>query len=559
VNGSSPEPDFDLEAMGGRVAYRVGNALTTIWLVVFVFCSTSCSSFRNDSSSSFQASAGLHAKKSACIKLAPFNFDCRLDSILGRDSADPARAKFGSRFTTSVQKRWQYTAKNFKENPWQYLSIPFVAAFVGYITNYLGVNMLFYPIEWTGIPIKVWEGQPWGLFGWRGVVPARRHKMASTMVDVTISRLLSITEVFAQLEPGAMAAILCTVVQDVVLGGWVPWPVLNFFLHRVSADMIKNIEGIINIKDLVVRGLTTDPRVLGDFFQRVGSKELSFLVSSGTYFGFLLGLAQMVQWMIYPKNWTLPVGGAVVGYVTNWIALKWIFEPLYPTKVGPFVLQGLFLRRQKEVSLEFSTYISEKVLNSQEVWKAVMTEPSQQKFGQIISRNVPFMSGARLGAVMSRLKGTLVTGGGVVTSAAAASGQLLHKYTDAKLGLKELLVERMNKLSPAEFEQVLHPIFQADEMILIVAGGVLGFMAGGLQWWINVEIEKRRLRKLAAAPELAGVLPMPIVTAGSMPMPTAALEKEPTADITGDSDSADDATTDTDSTDVDDSPSVEAS
>ncbi|KAJ1390638.1 hypothetical protein B484DRAFT_408952 [Ochromonadaceae sp. CCMP2298] len=178
-----------------------------------------------------------------------------------------------------------------------------------------------------------------------------------------------------------------------------------------------------------------------------------------------------------------------------------------------------------------------------------MTEPSQQKFAQVISRNVPLMSGARLGAVVDRLKGTLVSGGGVVTSAAAASGQLLHKYTDLKLGLKDLLVERMNRLSPAEFEQVLHPIFQEDEMILIVAGGVLGFMAGGLQWWINVEIEKRRLKKLAVAPALAGAMPMP--------MPTA-LEKKPSADITGD-DSADDATTGIHSTDVDNSPSVEDS
>ncbi len=93
----------------------------------------------------------------------------------------------------------------------------------------------------------------------------------------------------------------------------------------------------------------------------MGYKELQFLVESGTYFGFALGLLQMVQWMLYPKNWTLPVGGAFVGYVTNWIALKLIFEPLNPTKFGPFTIQGMFLQRQKEVSNEFSTFIASKV------------------------------------------------------------------------------------------------------------------------------------------------------------------------------------------------------
>ena len=37
-----------------------------------------------------------------------------------------------------------------RSRPWQYVSIPVAAAVVGYVTNYAGVNMLFYPIEWTG-------------------------------------------------------------------------------------------------------------------------------------------------------------------------------------------------------------------------------------------------------------------------------------------------------------------------------------------------------------------------------------------------------------------------
>jgi len=133
--------------------------------------------------------------------------------------------------------------------------------------------------------------------------------MASTMVDVTISRLLKVSEVFSRLDSNKMAAILSSTVKDVVFRGLLPIPILKFFLERVARDIIANIESIFNIKDFVVRGMTTNPRVLGDFFQRVGSQELSFLVSSGTYFGFMLGIIQMMQWIIYPANWTLPVGG----------------------------------------------------------------------------------------------------------------------------------------------------------------------------------------------------------------------------------------------------------
>lgn len=64
----------------------------------------------------------------------------------------------------------------------------------------------------------------------------------------------------------------------------------------------------------------------------------------------------MFIWLVYDKPWILPAGGAVVGYLTNWLAIKLIFEPVDPVKVGPFVLQGLFLKRQNEV--RFTTALS---------------------------------------------------------------------------------------------------------------------------------------------------------------------------------------------------------
>ncbi|KAJ1623961.1 hypothetical protein T492DRAFT_1051466, partial [Pavlovales sp. CCMP2436] len=39
----------------------------------------------------------------------------------------------------------------------------------------------------------------------------------------------------------------------------------------------------------------------------------------------------------------------------------------------------------------------------------------------------------------------------------------------------------MKQLSVAEFEQVLHPIFQEDELTLVVVGGVLGLIVGYAQ------------------------------------------------------------------------------
>jgi hypothetical protein len=49
--------------------------------------------------------------------------------------------------------------------------------------------------------------------------------------------------------------------------------------------------------------------------QVCGRAELAFLTNSGLWFGYLLGVFQMILWMFWDNPWTLTIGGAVVGYL----------------------------------------------------------------------------------------------------------------------------------------------------------------------------------------------------------------------------------------------------
>lgn len=78
----------------------------------------------------------------------------------------------------------------------------------------------------------------------------------------------------------------------------------------------------------------------------------------------------MAQLMFFPANWTLPISGAIVGFMTNWIALQLIFKPIEPVHFNcngdkVVTIQGFCLARQKEVSLTFSEYIANNVLTSE--------------------------------------------------------------------------------------------------------------------------------------------------------------------------------------------------
>ena len=82
---------------------------------------------------------------------------------------------------------------------WLLLLIPVISAFVGWWTNFLAVKMMFYPIEFVGI-------KP--IFGWQGLIPAKRQKMAEISVDLVLGKLLSVEDIVSRIEPDKLTEVI---------------------------------------------------------------------------------------------------------------------------------------------------------------------------------------------------------------------------------------------------------------------------------------------------------------------------------------------------------------
>lgn len=435
------------------------------------------------------------------------------------DDCNEEKIKHGSQENIMI-KRQKYIIKpvrkaveKFKSKPGTYMLIPCIAALVGWFTNWLAVQMIFYPIQFRGIPLVIKDEVPLGLIGWQGIVPCKTRKMSEAMVTMVTSQLLSVQEVFRRLEPQKLADLLApevpklgqSIVEDVLPNtSWgsalanLPRAVFvglpsytkdiiqkmnHNFLKDFVIAMQDNIDSLLNVRNCVVNQMLMDRTMLGTLFQKCGKKELEFLTNSGLWFGFLLGLIQMMVALFWENPWSLSIGGGIVGLATNWLALKWIFEPVNPTKVGPFILQGQFLRRQKEVAAEFSSYFASNILTSEKMFHSILTDPTTSPaFSELFSRHfVKFAA-----AVTSGLR--ILPESQVLEMAAKRAVEklpnhigVLHSYVDQKLQLQETLRISMEGMTSAQFERVLHPIFEEDELTLILAGAALGFAAGLVQ------------------------------------------------------------------------------
>jgi len=382
-----------------------------------------------------------------------------------------------------------------------YLLIPIIAAAAGWGTNWLAIKMTFYPLEYVGkFP-----------FGWRGVVPSRIRKFATGMVDTTIGRIGGLPAMvdavdmdqvrtyFLDSATPMIAEAVHSLMREQKRVMWenLPAPTKKLVFQVVELEMREgydtlaedihdHFERLLDLRELVVRKCEENPDLLNRMVFACASKELSFLVFSGAFFGFGFGVVQALVWLFVPQWWVLPFFGLLVGTLTNWIAIQLIFTPLEPKKIGPLVFQGLFLKRQKEISLEFSRVFTEEVLTAQEVVHTLVHGTRKDRTLAMLRTHISEIMEHKL--IVQLITQTAVGPEGYADLKDAALEKAIQ-YTEELAedrsfnetqarAVQDMLHERISAQPPAEFQDLVRPIFHEDEWILVAIGGALGALVG---------------------------------------------------------------------------------
>jgi len=383
------------------------------------------------------------------------------------------------------------------------LLIPLISAIVGWGTNLIAVKMMFHPLEFIGIkPIKL---------GWQGIVPANAVSLARVSTEIITTKLINLKMLFESFDAksfasGNMNSALDEMTDQIIAETaakyapemWANMPdaakqqvrtLMRTEVEQVAvkilADVGDNIEDIIDLKAIVIEAATKDKKLIGDMFQTVGVEEFKFIKISGLYFGFLFGIVQFFAWMAYPAFWVLPLFGFMVGYLTNWLALKLIFEPQEPKKIGPFTVHGLFHKRQAAVAKEFATMVSKQILNTENMVQKMITGEAGDKLFGIVEKH---MNEMLVRYQENPFTKSLVPEGewdNIRTEVSARireelpkEGGFLYVFVGQAIDVFGELFDRMTELDSESFESTLRPAFQKDEWKLILAGAVLGLAAG---------------------------------------------------------------------------------
>jgi uncharacterized membrane protein YheB (UPF0754 family) len=391
------------------------------------------------------------------------------------------------------------------QDNWIVLLIPLISALVGWFTNVVAIKMMFHPVEFIGIPPYL---------GWQGVIPANAMRLAKVSNALITQKLLSLRELFDQTFnadsfAGKLGVVIDEVTEQVIdevahKHAEAMWDNAGEFMQNkvrdhvraeiievsraIAMDMADDIDSIMDIEKTVLEAMERHKSLMGEMFYEVGRQEFRFIERSGLYFGFLFGLFQMIIWVLYPAAWILPAAGFCVGYLTNWIAIKLVFAPREPVRIGPLTVQGLFHKRQNEVAEAFGKTVATRVLNADNIVTTVMNGDGATRMNQIVEHRVSDLIAKYEAHPMAALvlpeekrpalRAELLER---IQTEWPKPGGFFHTFAGESVDLQGELERRMRDLDRESYEGVLRPAFQQDEWKLIAAGAVLGTAAGVLQ------------------------------------------------------------------------------
>jgi uncharacterized membrane protein YheB (UPF0754 family) len=185
----------------------------------------------------------------------------------------------------------------------------------------------------------------------------------------------------------------------------------------------------------------------------------------------------------------LPIIGAAIGWLTNYIAIKMLFRPYKPIRILGYNFQGVIPKKRKEITKSITTAIERQLLSATdlasvlegidletEIEKSV-EEIVEHRFKTNRIRNIPVI-GLVSENLMNHLKYFITKE--LLKQLSKKKGTIVNKFKNS-LDIDNMLTSRIDNLDLKNFEALLTDFMAKELRHIEWIGGVMGFIIGLFQ------------------------------------------------------------------------------
>ena len=189
---------------------------------------------------------------------------------------------------------------------------------------------------------------------------------------------------------------------------------------------------------------------------------------------------------------TLPLISALIGYITNVVAIRLLFWPKQPVNLGLFTLQGVLPKRQADIAANVGQLVEEQLLSLDEVIDQVNTpevrerlvaavsEVMRTKLDSMLPRIIP---GKVIQLIGDTLEKVVRQEAGQIISQAVES---VREYLTSEIQIKQIVEDKINQFDLDQLEEMVRGVASTELRSIDILGGVLGFIIGLVQMVIMI-------------------------------------------------------------------------
>lgn len=189
--------------------------------------------------------------------------------------------------------------------------------------------------------------------------------------------------------------------------------------------------------------------------------------------------------------------GALIGWITNYVAIKMLFRPYKEINLGIFKLQGLLPKRKHEIGESIAEVIQNELVSLQEILHSLDGDKLEEKMNSVIdkileeklqkeiTKNFPmlamFLSSDMLEKIKSIIKNSILENKEAIV-------KMFSNYVEGNVDFKGIIIKNVDAFSLEKLEEVTYTLAEREFKHIEVIGAILGAIIGFVQFIIGMII-----------------------------------------------------------------------
>lgn len=189
--------------------------------------------------------------------------------------------------------------------------------------------------------------------------------------------------------------------------------------------------------------------------------------------------------------------GAMIGWVTNYVAIKMLFRPYKEINFGLFKIQGLIPKRKHEIAISIADTVQKELISLKDVTNSLDGEELEKRMGDMIDKILDeklegelikkfpmlamFMSEDMLRKIKNMIKTSILENKDTII-------EMFSNYLEEKVNFREIIIKNVDGFSLEKLEDITYSLAKKELKHIEVVGAVLGGIIGFFQFGVSLFI-----------------------------------------------------------------------